>query len=369
MNNMAKGQLNVNHCCPETGHLPSRFYSKRSEENMDMIFTLAENVRCMQRGREDNSLSRERNGPSRSTEMWKSGRLRDGSSSRNKELQRDLKESNLPGCIKRNMSQTVHQLFPSMSYWKTFLFAVLLCVFLKSQMCSAKCYGLGPTGRAILTDLQGFISDHPNESYPISTECEWLIQAPNSDMKIMLTFSKFATECGYDFVSVYDGNSHQSPMIAALSGDSIPSTLMAESGQMLIYMYSDRNYNLLGFDATYTIEDCPHGCSGHGTCVDYSCVCYSGYHGDSCERLNCPYECGSEWNQGSCQQSGIQQCACSPGFVGEGCSLSTNSNLGWGETFLISSGDSGGLSKRAGHASVYHEDTDSLWTFGGIVFI
>eukprot|EP00057_Strongylocentrotus_purpuratus_P028165 XP_011682639.1 PREDICTED: putative protein tag-53 [Strongylocentrotus purpuratus] len=122
-------------------------------------------------------------------------------------------------------------------------------------------------------------------------------------MRIMLTFTKFATECGYDFVSVYDGNSHQSPMIAALSGDSIPSTLLAESGQMLIYMYSDRNYNLLGFDATYTIEDCPYGCSGHGTCVDHSCVCNSGYHGDGCERLSCPYECGSEWNQGVCQQS------------------------------------------------------------------
>eukprot|EP00057_Strongylocentrotus_purpuratus_P007268 XP_011661742.1 PREDICTED: multiple epidermal growth factor-like domains protein 8 [Strongylocentrotus purpuratus] len=364
---MAKAKPKLNPCS-DSEHLQSGCYSKKSEENLDLIFTLAENVRCMQqRSREDSSLSRSRNGESRATEMWKSGRLREGSTSRRRESERNmkLKGHHLSGNTKRNTLQTVHGIFPSIPYWKTFLITVLLCVFLKSQACSAKCYGLGSTGRAILTDLQGFISDHPNKSYPISTECEWLIQAPSSDMRIMLTFTKFATECGYDFVSVYDGNSHQSPMIAALSGDSIPSTLLAESGQMLIYMYSDRNYNLLGFDATYTIEDCPYGCSGHGTCVDHSCVCNSGYHGDGCERLSCPYECGSEWNQGVCQQSGVQQCSCSAGFVGEGCSLSTNSNLGWGQTFLVSSGASEGLSKRAGHASVYHEETDSLWTYGG----
>ena len=54
-------------------------------------------------------------------------------------------------------------------------------------------------------------------------------------MKIMLSFSSFATECSYDFVTVYDGNSHQSPVIAALSGDFVPSTIMAESGQVRVH--------------------------------------------------------------------------------------------------------------------------------------
>jgi hypothetical protein len=27
---------------------------------------------------------------------------------------------------------------------------------------------------------------------------------------------------------------------------------------------------------------CFNGCSGHGDCVDYSCHCWVGYHGDDC---------------------------------------------------------------------------------------
>lgn len=27
---------------------------------------------------------------------------------------------------------------------------------------------------------------------------------------------------------------------------------------------------------------CFNGCSGHGNCIDYSCHCYVGYHGDDC---------------------------------------------------------------------------------------
>lgn len=27
---------------------------------------------------------------------------------------------------------------------------------------------------------------------------------------------------------------------------------------------------------------CFNGCSGHGDCRDYSCYCWTGYHGDDC---------------------------------------------------------------------------------------
>lgn len=190
--NMAKAKPKLNPCS-DSEHYQSGCYSKKSEENVDLIFTLAENVRCMQQqGREDSSLSRVRNGESRATEMWKSGRLRDDSTRIRRESERNMKSKghHLSGNTKRNMMQTVHGIFPSIPYWKTFLITVLLCVFLKSQACSAKCYGLGSTGRAILTDLQGFISDHPNKSYPISTECEWLIQGEkwSAELHDLLSF-------------------------------------------------------------------------------------------------------------------------------------------------------------------------------------
>ncbi|XP_072165831.1 multiple epidermal growth factor-like domains protein 8 [Diadema setosum] len=369
----------VNGVDPAAEQSSSYCYAKQSWKNADLMSTLAENVRCMQRrprregghsvgvsphvprlrpgGRKDGQIS---------TETWTSGRLRTD------DLEDDVGTWRKKTCTTE--SHTRSRTFPShlgfvgrvdvlLDNWRVLLCAVVLCIFLtKIPMCTANCYGLGTTGRAIFTALEGSISDHPNQSYPEHQKCEWLIRAPSSDMKIMLTFTSFGTECSYDFVSIYDGDSHRSKMIASYSGDFIPSTIMAESGQMLIYLYSDRNYNLRGFDATYTIHNCSMACSGHGSCVDHTCVCDTGYTGEGCDCRSCPYECGNEWNQGTCQ---ISQCVCEEGYVGEGCSLSTANDSGWGQSFLVSSGDAGGLSRRTGHAAVYHQETDSLWIFGG----
>ncbi len=49
--------------------------------------------------------------------------------------------------------------------------------------------------------------------------------------------------------------------------------------KMLLHLFSDANYNLLGFNATYTFSVCPGDCGGHGRCdvATARCQCHQGW--------------------------------------------------------------------------------------------
>lgn len=49
-------------------------------------------------------------------------------------------------------------------------------------------------------------------NYSVGVKCSWLIDAPNSS--ITLHLEEFATECGWDHLYVYDGDSVDSPLLA-----------------------------------------------------------------------------------------------------------------------------------------------------------
>ena len=92
--------------------------------------------------------------------------------------------------------------------------------------------------------------------------------------------------------------------------------------QMLIYLYSDTNYNLNGTDATYVIQNCTNNCSGRGTCDEttHTCDCNTGYMGEGCEWLTCPDNCGVNRGHGTCDQFAmVSMCECNAGHLGEGC--------------------------------------------------
>ena len=66
-------------------------------------------------------------------------------------------------------------------------------------------------------------------------------------------------------------------------------------------------------------DSCPHGCSGHGLCVDGACVCEHGWHGGSCalmDVLACLRACSAH---GTCRKDGT--CHCERGFTGVACEL------------------------------------------------
>ncbi|XP_018320718.1 multiple epidermal growth factor-like domains protein 8 isoform X2 [Agrilus planipennis] len=218
--------------------------------------------------------------------------------------------------------------------------------------------------RQILTSSWGVITDGPSESnYTQDTHCEWLIKANtvNNSKFITLSFSSMGTECSYDYVFVYDGDSFSSPLLGSFSGKTEPEKLVASSGHMLILLYSDTNYVLKGFRAEYFITDCPNNCSQHGVCYKNACVCESDWGDIDCSKRLCPEDCGKHEGHGKCVGG---RCQCNTGFSGQSCSLNdVDSKMGNQWHWLTHS--RGGLTPRAAHSAVYVESTDSLYVFGG----
>lgn len=63
----------------------------------------------------------------------------------------------------------------------------------------------------------------------------WLflfLVAPSNSHRIVLNFTFMDTECTYDYLFVYDGDSYQSPLLASLSGNTLPQPIEAKSGKV-----------------------------------------------------------------------------------------------------------------------------------------
>jgi N-acetylneuraminic acid mutarotase len=217
--------------------------------------------------------------------------------------------------------------------------------------------------RRVFTNSWGVITDGPvGSNYTQDSHCEWLIKANDSKKFITLSFRSMGTECSYDYVFVYDGDSFRSPLLGSFSGKTEPQQVIASSGYMLVLLYSDTNYVLDGFRAEFSITECPNNCSNHGLCYEHSCVCESDWGGYDCSKKLCPDNCGSgkRPKRGHCEEG---LCVCRPGYSGQSCSLYERDNTGNKWHWLSHS--EGGLQPRAAHTAVYIESTDSLYVFGG----
>jgi len=62
---------------------------------------------------------------------------------------------------------------------------------------------------------------------PFSVSCVCITAKPGEF--ISLEFIKMLTECSYDYVFVYDGNTYNSPLLGSFSGETIPDVLVASS--------------------------------------------------------------------------------------------------------------------------------------------
>lgn len=215
--------------------------------------------------------------------------------------------------------------------------------------------------RRVFTNSWGVITDGPiGSNYTQDSHCEWLIKANGSNKFITLSFRSMGTECSYDYVFVYDGDSFRSPLLGSFSGKTEPQQVIATSGYMLILLYSDTNYVLDGFRAEFSITDCPNNCSSHGVCFNHSCVCENDWGGRDCSKRLCPEDCGSKYNRGQCNAG---QCLCNLGYSGQSCSLDEDDRVG--NKWHWMSHSEIGMSPRAAHTAVYVHSTDSLYVFGG----
>ncbi|CAC5410801.1 Attractin,Attractin-like protein 1 [Mytilus coruscus] len=145
------------------------------------------------------------------------------------------------------------------------------------------------TGRVRLTDKEGIIFDGYG-NYSEDNKCTWLIAPENNTQPIHLQLKQFSTECGWDHLYIYDGDSTFSPLLVAFSGllrqknedDNVLPEITTTSGNAYIYFYSDAAYNMSGFNISYRTGGCEKDCSLNGQCIKNKCNCFAGYTGSDC---------------------------------------------------------------------------------------
>uniref|UniRef100_A0A3Q3JKC5 Attractin-like 1a n=1 Tax=Monopterus albus TaxID=43700 RepID=A0A3Q3JKC5_MONAL len=231
-------------------------------------------------------------------------------------------------------------------------------------------------GRFKLTDVSGFLTDGP-VNYKYKTKCTWLIVG-HLNAVLRLRFNHFATECSWDHMYVYDGDSIYAPLVAVFSGlvvpeatgnDTVPE-VVTTSGYALLHFFSDAAYNLTGFTIAYSVNSCPNNCSGHGRCSPANsvlgrvyCECEEYWKGEACDIPYCRDNCGSP-DHGYCDLTGEKLCVCNDSWQGPDCSLSVPSTEAFWE--LPSVKPSAQSLGRASHQALVHSGL--MWVVGGYSF-
>lgn len=251
-------------------------------------------------------------------------------------------------------------------------------------------------GRLKLNGTRGFITDGPG-FYQTNLQCIWLIDSGRDNATIRIQVHQFNTECNYDFLYIFDGDSIYSPLIATLSGDmkdfsntfmetrldqmisssetnstpnsisnisakylydSRPFELKTNSGKAFVYFHSDTAQSMPGFYMTYSIDSCPLDCSNRGECdyVTLACRCNEGFYGEGCQNILCPNNCTSQIH-GICDKQ--KSCICNDGFVEADCSKKTDLQT-W-ESILNMGATA--IPPRAFHQASIVDDI--MWIFGG----
>ena len=115
----------------------------------------------------------------------------------------------------------------------------------------SKCGGLVTGVRGVITS-----PNYPH-NYDSHDDCGWLVTV-DRDHVVQFTFEDFDVEphsnCSYDHVALYDGNSTEAPLLLMHCGRDLPSPAMIKStsNQMFVRLKADGSVASKGFKANYT---------------------------------------------------------------------------------------------------------------------
>ncbi|KXS09525.1 hypothetical protein M427DRAFT_490014 [Gonapodya prolifera JEL478] len=189
------------------------------------------------------------------------------------------------------------------------LFYPLLALHALAALCrvSAEAVGLPPSPSASWTYCSGstaltlssnpfaFGTDDapiladgsPARTYANDMRCVWRINA-GFQKRVRVSFSLFNTECGWDFLNVYDGASvDANSLLAQLCGKRAPGeSIVSSSSSLTLIFTSDSSVAAAGFRATaVSIDPCDASCSSRGVCLaNSSCSCNAQSTGPVCDR-------------------------------------------------------------------------------------
>lgn len=94
-------------------------------------------------------------------------------------------------------------------------------------------------------------SGGPSGYYQNNENCQFLIN-PGCTGTVSISFSQFYLEGCCDYFKVYNGLTTAAPLLGTFNGTTMPPTLYANSGKMLITWSSDGSVTYDGFSATWT---------------------------------------------------------------------------------------------------------------------
>uniref|UniRef100_H2YSI8 CUB domain-containing protein n=1 Tax=Ciona savignyi TaxID=51511 RepID=H2YSI8_CIOSA len=198
----------------------------------------------------------------------------------------------------------------------------------------------------------GWLSDGLG-NYATKSKCSWLIDPKNSTLPLRFFFHEFTSECGWDYLYIYDGDSAHSPLLATLNGiiyspdqsGGYRPEIIATSGKAFLHFYSDVAYTMSGFNMSYSVNRCTYDCFNHGVCNDSQCICDNGWHGTSCQTQTCPNNCMKMET------------------LGKDCSITLPNSKGF---WSVSNFNPISISPRASYAAALIGNL--LWVYGGMEF-
>lgn len=107
------------------------------------------------------------------------------------------------------------------------------------------------SGLTEYSGCSGTITDGSGgQDYADNQSCQWRITG-TAGQAIQITFSSFATEAGYDFVRIYNGNDATAPLLGSYSGTSLPASVTSSGNVIYITFSSDEFVTAAGFMLSY----------------------------------------------------------------------------------------------------------------------